>query len=212
MKELTIEEKAARYDEALKVAKGLYANGAPDSLHLERMFPVLKESEDERMLRVLREGFSILDKDDEWYRGITNGQILAWLKKRGEMGTNGNEREIPNSVWSEEDMETIDRIYNFIWKNRKGDTSEIYQQEKDANWLKSLKERYTWKPSDEQPPISMYGNIEYTRTDAFIEKAFEFFGEHLCEYIEVKNANCDTFINIDGDKLKEDFKDYMKGK
>lgn len=45
------------------------------------------------------------------------------------------------SAWSEDDMETIDRIYNFIWKNRKGDTSEIYQQEKDANWLKSLKER-----------------------------------------------------------------------
>ena len=55
-------------------------------------------------------------------------------------------------------------------------------------------------------------DIEYTRTDAFIGKAFEFFGEHLWEYIDVKNANCDTFINIDGDKLKEDFKNYMEGK
>ena len=54
-------------------------------------------------------------------------------------------------------------------------------------------------------------DIEYTRTDAFIEKAFEFFGEHLCEYIDAKNANCDTFINIDGDKLKEDFRNYIKG-
>lgn len=54
-----------------------------------------------------------------------------WNKKQGEQ----------KPTWSEEDMETIDRIYNFIWKNRKGDTSEIYQQEKDANWLKSLKER-----------------------------------------------------------------------
>jgi len=53
-------------------------------------------------------------------------------------------------------------------------------------------------------------DIEYVRTDAFIEKAFEFFGEHLWEYIDVKNANCDTFINIDGDKLKEDFKNYME--
>lgn len=62
---------------------------------------------------------------------------------------------------------------------------------------------YSKKESNEE--------IEYTRTDAFIEKAFEFFGEHLWEYIDVKNANCDTFINIDGDKLKEDFKNYMKG-
>lgn len=60
---------------------------------------------------------------------------------------------------------------------------------------------YTPSPTD----------IEYTRTDAFIQKACEFFGEYLCEYIDVKNANCDTFINIDGDKLKEDFKNYMKG-
>jgi len=52
---------------------------------------------------------------------------------------------------------------------------------------------------------------EYIRTDAFIEKAFEFFGEHLWEYIDVQNANCCTYINIDGDKLKEDFKRYMIG-
>ena len=53
--------------------------------------------------------------------------------------------------------------------------------------------------------------VEYTLTDTFIERAKEFFGEHLWEYIGVKNANCDTFIDIDGDKLEEDFKNYMKG-
>lgn len=53
-------------------------------------------------------------------------------------------------------------------------------------------------------------DIEYIRKDAFIEKAFEFFGEHLWEYIDIKNANCDTFVNIDGDKLKDDFIKYMK--
>ena len=52
-------------------------------------------------------------------------------------------------------------------------------------------------------------DIEYTRTDAFIEKAYEFFDEHLWEYINVK-ANCDTFINIDVDKFKDDFKNYIK--
>ena len=55
------------------------------------------------------------------------------------------------------------------------------------------------------------GDVGYTRTDSFIEKSFEFFCEHLCEYIDVKNANCDTFVNIDGDKLKEDFRNYIKG-
>ena len=54
-------------------------------------------------------------------------------------------------------------------------------------------------------------DVEYIRTDAFIEKAFDFFQEHLWKYIHVKNANCATFINVDGDKLQEDFKNYMKG-
>ena len=43
-------------------------------------------------------------------------------------------------------------------------------------------------------------------TDVLVKKAVEFFDDHLWEYIDVENANCDTFINIDGDKLKENFK------
>ena len=53
--------------------------------------------------------------------------------------------------------------------------------------------------------------VKYVPANAFVEKSYEFFDVHLCEYINVKNANCDTFINIDGDKLKEDFKNYIKG-
>lgn len=68
--------------------------------------------------------------------------------------------------------------------------------------------RDEWYETDHQ---SLYGSVEYTRTDAFIEKAFKFFDEHLFEYIGVKNDNCDTYINIDNDELKEDFKNYMKG-
>lgn len=52
--------------------------------------------------------------------------------------------------WSEEDERRINRISDFIWKNRKGDTDEIYQQEQDVNWLKSLRPQKQWKPSDEQ--------------------------------------------------------------
>lgn len=54
-------------------------------------------------------------------------------------------------------------------------------------------------------------DIEYTRTDAFIEKACEFFDEHLWEYIEIRNATSDTCTNTDIYKLKKDFKNYMRG-
>ena len=55
-----------------------------------------------------------------------------------------------NPTWTEEDEKRVNRISDFIWKNRKGDTDEIYQQEQDVNWIKSLKDRYTWKPSEKQ--------------------------------------------------------------
>ncbi len=41
--------------------------------------------------------------------------------------------------WTEEDNKRIDRICKFIWKSRKGDTDEIFQQEQDIKWLQSLK-------------------------------------------------------------------------
>lgn len=90
MKELSIEEKARRYDEALKVAKGLYAKDAPDSLHLERMFPELKESEDEAtwLKKYVEEEISCLSidvRDDDDRIKLENlKRSLAWLEKQGE--------------------------------------------------------------------------------------------------------------------------------
>ena len=52
--------------------------------------------------------------------------------------------------WGQENQERINRIYDFLWKNRKGDTDEIYRQEQDANWLKTLDPRVDWKPSETQ--------------------------------------------------------------
>lgn len=86
MKELLVEEKARRYDEALKVAKGLYAKGAPDSLHLERMFPVLKESEDpdekiRKALIKLVTNHASMDLFIEY--DIHLYEARTWLEKQG---------------------------------------------------------------------------------------------------------------------------------
>ena len=37
--------------------------------------------------------------------------------------------------WNAEDYERLKRIAQIVWKNRKGDTDEIYQQEQDVKWL-----------------------------------------------------------------------------
>ena len=53
-------------------------------------------------------------------------------------------------------------------------------------------------------------DIEYTRTDAFIEKACEFLDGVIYDYIELKHANVDTFIDVDNKRFIDDFRNYME--
>ena len=53
--------------------------------------------------------------------------------------------------------------------------------------------------------------VEYTRTDAFIEKALEFLDGCIPDYIDLKHANVDTFMDVDNKRFIDDFKNYMKG-
>lgn len=131
-----LENYEERYNQALEIAKHYHDR---DNIHfLEHIFPELKESEDERIRKELLDylkrfiphhDIDLVRKSKVW---------IAWLEKQGEKS------------WSEDDEKRISRIADFIWKNRKGDTDEIYQQEQDVNWLKSLKSKKHWKPSEEQ--------------------------------------------------------------
>ena len=103
MKELSIQEKAKRYDEALE--KGKQIQNTPYTAHwdimkevAEHLLPELKESEGERIRKKLVQFFKEKDEEDfeEW---IPKAKVLAWLEKEAK----GNEREIPNSTWSEGD-------------------------------------------------------------------------------------------------------------
>lgn len=63
-----------------------------------------------------------------------NNELIDWLNSLK------NRISSPLHInYSKEDLERINRISDFIMKNRKGDTDEIYQQEQDVKWLKSLK-------------------------------------------------------------------------
>ena len=90
MKELSIEEKAKRYDEAIE--KGKQIQNTPYTAHwdtmkevAEHLLPELKESEDEKIRKeiisfvqqAIDTGYGIIDKErkDKW---------IAWLEKQGE--------------------------------------------------------------------------------------------------------------------------------
>ena len=80
---MTQEEKARAYDEALKRAKAAMDIAADKDLVggvARTIFPELKESEDERVIRTL---FSLC-KDHDWLNGATKEECLNWLEKQKE--------------------------------------------------------------------------------------------------------------------------------
>lgn len=87
MKELSIEEKAKRYDEAIETARKINSGdgvAAPsDWTTCEVIFPELKESEDERIRKGLIQYFSTFTLDT--FAGLDPKKILAWLEKQGEI-------------------------------------------------------------------------------------------------------------------------------
>jgi hypothetical protein len=80
MKELSIEEKAKAYDEAIERAKQLSKELTVDDI-VEEIFPALKESEDEKIRKQIKQfirsrGMSLAQsKVDSW---------IAWIEKQGE--------------------------------------------------------------------------------------------------------------------------------
>ena len=96
MKDLSIEEKAKRYDEALGKARQLcaYPTSKPFISDLQDLFPELKESEDEKIRKELIRAFKSFNSIKVW-NGIERTNILAWLEKQGEH----------KSIWHNENEE-----------------------------------------------------------------------------------------------------------
>ena len=90
--------------------------------------------EDEKMLHTIIADFKGFRHDNTSTLESHFTECIDWLKSL-------KDRIQPKQEWSDEDFKRIDYICDFVWKNRKGDTDEIYQQEQDVKWLKSLKDK-----------------------------------------------------------------------
>ena len=143
---MTIEEKAKAYDEVRKKIAIRFGSNVADEI-----FSQFEMSEDERIRKAIINVFAS-HKDYEVFFGVSVKDILAWLEKQGKKGVKGNDREIPFDVWSEEDDEHLERILKELENQRQRpiNITCLDKIESDYNWLKSIKNRYTWKPSDEQ--------------------------------------------------------------
>lgn len=109
MKELTIEQKAKAYDEALKVLHKYDGANIMFTQDLkEEMFPELKEEGDEKIRKAIIEYFAGSHSSMYPYKGFTKEQIITWLEKQGEQKP--IEREEFISIPFGTDSELIEEI------------------------------------------------------------------------------------------------------
>lgn len=169
MKELSIEEKAKAYDEALARANEMIKSmtnigGVAKVDDIQHIFPELKESEDEKwipkeIIKYLKEKgdfrscwIAWLEKQGvhaKFINGIQVGDkvtrseygVLVNLSKLNRVANKQGEQK--PAAWSEDDEKQARQIERIV---HDGCTQKLQKQ--IADWFKSLKERYTWKPSE----------------------------------------------------------------
>lgn len=87
MGELSIEEKAKRYDEAIKRAKAMIkvADNQDEAIGFANtVFPELNESEDEKIRKWLIDTIKSVPNDSIEWDVINKSDVLAWLERQGE--------------------------------------------------------------------------------------------------------------------------------
>ena len=163
MKELSIKEKAKRYDDALERAKSFEL---PEYKNImTSVFPELKEREDEKIRNFICNELACLraadEKGSDRYEELTNA--IAWLEKqckdepidliqqRVDALTQLEKQGEHNPAWSEKDIFKVQRICKYL-DNAKKYYADITEVRECIDWLKSLKDRIQpqWKPSKEQ--------------------------------------------------------------
>ena len=150
MKELSIEEKAKRYDEAIKRANELNYVSDKDSLQrktVEHIFPELKESEDDRIRKAIKYGLDHVFTNNTTVFGVTKEQCLTWLEKQGNPTVIIPKFRVGDEIkTSNEESLTITKI------DEKGYWSEdlFICNFDDADKWKLVEQKPAWSEEDEE--------------------------------------------------------------
>ena len=144
IKELSIEEKAKRYDEAIERGLG-YIRHTPATVMVTRqdifeaIFPELKESEEEKLSKKLHECVCMVINNDRVpyeERKYISEQVIPYLENLEKQKEQKPIEQKP--TWSEEDEKMLDKlIKHFDWES--GYYFSKNDCDKAQEWLKSLR-------------------------------------------------------------------------
>lgn len=145
---MTQEEKAKAYDEAKARMSRAYNSNRCTIGFMNEIFPELKESEDERIMRFIVSGMTALkEQGKETFATIPINDCIAWLKEQGEKSTDEmietlrteyekGRADVLNKIDSEQ-LESFIELCNDL-QMRSTNESLYDELEKLKNWIKSL--------------------------------------------------------------------------
>ena len=134
MKELSIEEKVKRYDEAIE--KGKQILNTPYTAHwdtmkevVEHLLPELAESKDEKVKKsLIRLVKAFYDVNFPTPEGFTKEQLISWLEEQDEQKT---------AEWSKKDED----ISSAIIKRLSGSDALSVDLQSAICWIENVKDR-----------------------------------------------------------------------
>ena len=202
MKELSIEQKAKRYDEAIAHAKNLLktiGNATLGNLVLKNefknMFPALEEDEDEEIREWIKKELVSKHVVDNIVNDVMADKALAWLEKRVPI----DEEKILIDARKDEDERIRKNCIHFL-ELQKQHHAATFEIEECIDWLEKKGEQ---KPADKIQLGKKYKCIASPRYSAFVKgEIYKPEDKFLCSLM---NFCYDCFEPIeDGEKKSAD--------
>ena len=200
MKELSIEQKAKAYDEALRLARDYYKanlklDNVDENLVLEDIFPQLKEPDDEKLREQVVYAINQLHVCE-----CTKTKLLAWLEKQGEQKPDYCHHEVDLSNCSEE----YRKAYYDGWNNCniqhsqcQSESNDVvkclingmkfyYEDNKEATWGTA---KFSMKVKDILSWLEKQGNTDETiNRDEFAQGVLRGAAINLITWIDYNSA------------------------
>ena len=173
--EMTQEEKAKAYDEALEKARAMYGGMPADNAMLEEIFPELTESEDERIRTGLIR-YLASDRDYQPCQDISfYKETIAWLEKQKKQKPISSCDIVPyidDKIAALQDMWREEKVA-FDW-------DDMHEMIEDvARHFYQKEQKQEWSEKDDEMIKMILGDLEWERRNTTVDKDIRLYDEKI---------------------------------